>query len=429
MNIFGFEIRRSGKSSSSPPYTTDTGGGILSFSPYMSVGELLSNTTVAACVSIISDAIAMLTCNVYRRDGRSRIPAPDTDLYSILRRCPNPDDRIPFVFFQQILLHLLLRGNAFIYVERQAGYNPRITGLYVLDPEYVEIKRDADTGEIYYLYHCNGFTYKYSTDTILHIPAYRYNRLRGLSPLEYATHAPRLGLRLDEYTDNFFSNGINSKLMVTVPKDQAHWTENDSKELSDRLVKAYGGPKSVHKPFILTKGLTAEPVNIAGNNDSQLVENRTFSEKEIAKIYRVPLYMLGKDDAKFTNTEQMNVYFLQNTLTPWLIRIQQSFDMLLPVYNNDCYIEFDTTTLMRADIKSRMQVYVQGIMNGIYAPNDVLEKENMKLLPDDVGNYPFIPVNMMQLTKANLQAYMAQQKASLQNKTDNGGKNDAGQKQ
>ncbi len=420
------EIRKAG-STNKPPAETDTTGGILTFSPYMSVGELLANTTVSACVSIISDAVSILTCNVYRRGKRGRTLAIDTDLFPILRVSPNSEDKIPFTFFQQVMLHLLLRGNAFIYVQRQQGYNPRVTGLYALDPECVEIKRDKLTGEIYYNYYCNGMTYKYGTDTVLHIPAYRYNRLRGLSPLEYATHASRLGLRLDQYTDNYFSNGVNSKMFVTVPQEKKNWKKEDSDELSAQFVKSYGGPDNIHKPLILAHGLTATPVNVAGNSDNQLVENRTFSEKEIAKMFRVPLYMLGKDDAKFTNAEQMNTFFLQNTLTPWLIRIQQSLDTLLPVYNSDCYIEFDTNTLLRADIKSRMSVYVQGIQNGIYSPNDVLEKENMELLPDDVGGYPFIQSQMMQLTKANLDAYMAQQKATIKN-NNTGGKNDAGEK-
>ncbi len=428
MKIFGYEIRKT-KKSNSPPKITDTSGGILTFSPYMSVGELLSNTTVSACVSIISDAVSILTCNVYRREKRGRKLAFDSPLYTLLRKSPNPDDRIPFTFFQQVMLHLLLRGNAFIYLQRQSGYNPVITGLYALDPECIEIKRDAETKEIYYNYYCDGHTYKYSSDTILHIPAYRYNRLRGLSPLEYATHAPRLGLRLDEYTDNYFSNGINSKMLVTVPKENRNWKKTDSDELSSQFVKSYGGPRNIHKPLVLAHGLTATPVNMAGNSDNQLVENRTFSEKEIAKVFRVPLYMLGKDDAKFTNAEQMNTFFLQNTLTPWLVRIQQSLDTILPLYDSDCYVEFDTNTLMRADIKSRMQVYVQGIQNGIYSPNVVLEKENMELLPDDVGGFPFIQANMMQLKKSNLDAYMAQQKATLQNANNtNGGNNNAAKK-
>ena len=426
MKLFGLEIRKAGNGTP-PPAVTDTGGGILTFSPYMSVGELLANTTVSACVSIISDAVSILTCNVYRRGKRGRTLASDTDMFGLLRASPNPDDRIPFTFFQQVMLHLLLRGNAFIYVERAGGYNPRVTGLYALDPECVEIKRDSETDEIYYNYHCGGKTYKYGTGTVLHILAYRYNRQRGLSPLEYATHAPRLGLRLDEYTDKYFSNGINSKMLVTVPKEDRNWKKADSDELSAQFVKSYGGPDNIHKPLVLAHGLTAEPVNIAGNSDNQLVENRTFSEKEVAKVFRVPLYMLGKDDAKFTNAEQMNTFFLQNTLTPWLVRIQQSLDTLLPSYESDCYIEFDTNTLMRADIRSRMQVYVQGIQNGIYSPNNVLEKENMELLPDDVGGYPFIQANMMQLTRSNLDAYMAQQKAAKNNTA--GGNGNAGEEQ
>lgn len=415
MKILGFDIRRVA-SDKELPHNSETSGGTFYYSPSMSIGELLSNTTVSSCVGIISDAVATLPCVEYQRTGDGRRKAETTRLYSLLKYGPNADDT-PYTFFQQVVMHLLLRGNAFIFTSRGGLHNPEVQSLSALDPDSVEIKRDSETSEVYYVYTCNGIQHKFTSDYIIHIPAIRYNRLRGLSPIEYAAHAARLGLRLDEYTDDYFQSGVHSKILLEIPQEYKNWTEDDSKKLSDRFIKQYGGRDKANKPLIMNKGMKATSVNIAGNGESQLVENRSFSEKEVAKIFRVPLFMLGKDDAKFTNTEQLNTYFLQHTLTPWLVRIQQYLSRAIPVYDRlSCYIEFDTNAMMRADLRSRMDAYVKGMTNGIYSPNDIRMKENMELLPEEEGGKPFIPVNLMQLTKENLDAYMAQQKIALQGK-------------
>ena len=218
--------------------------------------------------------------------------------------------------------------------------------------------------------------------------------------MEYANHAARLGLTLDEYTNDSFDGGIHSKLLVTVPKEEAKWSKEDSQKLVERLTAAYGGRENQNKPMVLSRGLTAQPLNMATNQDSQLTENRTFSEKEVAKIYRVPLYMLGKDDGKFTNNEQANTFFLQNTLGPWMVRIQQYLDRLLTYpFASDHYVEFNPDTIMYADYKSRLEAERNGFQSGIYTLNQIMDMENLPRVKEEWGDIHFMPVNLSTIDK------------------------------
>lgn len=396
MKFFGLELRKAPKvtvknDTSTVPNSKYDYGNIFVFSPYMSVGEMLANTTLASCVYIIADAVASLSFVVYRNKDDSRERATDMPLYRLFARRPNENDT-PFIFKKKILLHLLLKGNAFIFVERDRNFQP--TALYTLDPSSVEIKKTSE-GEVYYLYHADGKTYKYNRDTILHIPAIRYDRLRGFSPIEYATHSAKTGLELDEYTYNYFDGGIHSKIMLTVPKEVTTWTKEDSDQLIARFLETYGGKENANKPLILNKGLTGQPLNLSGNGESQLVELRAFSEKEIAKIYRVPLFMLGKDSAKFTNMEQMNTFFLQQTLTPWLVLLNQYFSTLIPSWmQDDYYAEFDPNTILRADANTRFNNYIKGFNNGIYTLNEIRKMENLPKIDEDFGDKHFLQLNM-----------------------------------
>lgn len=383
MKIFGIEIRKVKDDTTRVPVSRYTSGGMFYYSPKMSTAEMLANSTVNACVNIIADAVASLSLNVYRKGKKGRTKVDNIPLSKVLKRNPNYYDSA-FSFKQQIMLHLLLKGNAFIFVERNSDYSVR--ALYELDPDAVEICMD-ENNDVYYKYTVDGHTYKFNSKRILHIPAIRYNRLRGLSPMEYSTHSAKTGLDLEEYTQNYFDGGIHSKLLVTVPVENRNWSKEDSQKLTEQLLDAYGGNENANKPLILSKGLTAQPININGNSDSQLVENRAFSEKEIAKIFRVPLFMLGSEASKFTNMEQANTNFLQHTLTPWLVKIQEYLNRLLPFDMQDsCYIEFDTDTMLRADYKTRMSNYVLGLQNGIYTLNQVLEMENLPKVNEDYAD-------------------------------------------
>ena len=314
----------------------------------------------------------------------------------LLRKRPNFYDA-PFTFKQTVTTDLLLDGNAFIFIGRNPDGSPK--SLIPLPPEWVVIKFD-DAGDVYYEYHYKGQIYKYTPDYVLHIPAYRFGTIRGVSPLAYSYHAARLGLTLDEYTNDSFDGGIHSKLLIEVPNDEKKFSKEDAQKLKERIMSAYGGREHANDPFIVANGMKASALNISSNADAQLAENRSYSEREVAKIFRVPLYMLGKDDSKFSNQEQANTFFLQHTLSPWVVREQQYLDRLLTYpFQNDHYVEFDTDTMLRVDYKSRMEMYIKGITNGVYTPNQIYERENLPKTKETWGDQHFMPVNLSTVDK------------------------------
>ena len=71
MKFLGLEIRRTSggvKTENKLPSTPrQAERGSLLFTPNMSRGQLMQNTTVSACVMLIADSIAQMTCNVYKK--------------------------------------------------------------------------------------------------------------------------------------------------------------------------------------------------------------------------------------------------------------------------------------------------------------------------------------------------------------------------
>lgn len=423
MEIFGFEIKRK-RQKQLAPVAAQTGGGIFRFSPNMSVGEMMANTTVSACVNIIADAVASLSCNVYRRTGGGREKDTKGPLAVLLKRMPNSDDT-RYSFFQQVMLHLLLRGNAFIYVGRDS-FSGSPSELRALDPDTVEIKRDDD-GTPFYIVTTDHGVFKLTGDSLLHIPAIRYNRLRGLSPLEYSSHAAQTGLRLDEYTLDYFNSGFHNKFMVGVSAKslgKSRLSRDDKMEISDMFSNAYGGRENASRALVYDSDASKpEPISWPENREAQLVENRAFTEKEIAKIYRVPLFMLGSENSKFTNMEQANTNFLQHTLAPWLVRLQERLTLLLS--DPDEYVEFDTNTMLRADYATRWSNYRENFKNGLFTLNQIMDAENMPRVPPEIGDKHFMQAQYTALEDGPAEEKTAENASFEENggKSENGGEN------
>lgn len=342
--------------------------------------------------------------------GGGRVLEVSSPFYRLMKTRPNINQH-SFLLLKQLMMHLLLRGNSFLFKEWDGT---QLSALYALSPERMEIKKMPDRNEYFYRYHFDGSVYDLTRDSILHVPAMVWDGVWGLSPIEYANKAARLGNRMDDYAEHVFDGGIHSKLKVTVPLSEKNFNEDDAAMLKERLMKAYGGVENAGSPFILTQGMTADSLNLPGNSDSQLVENRTYSSREVAKIFRVPLSMLGESDAKYNNNEQQARNFLQNTLNPWLRLLEQYFCDLITIYDREsCYVEFDRNAMLQADSSIRMENYVKQLNNEMLTLNDINRMENRPLVDSKIGDVHFMPVNLAPVTPEYVDAYMAKQKAML----------------
>nr|MCR5101180.1 phage portal protein [Butyrivibrio sp.] len=109
----------------------------------------MQTTAVYSCVRILSEAIASLPIHVYEytKDGGKRMVC-DHPLYHILHDEPNVE-MSSFVFFETLMGHLLIWGNAYAQIIRDGA--GRVISLYPLLPDKMEVNRD-DKGQLYYVY-------------------------------------------------------------------------------------------------------------------------------------------------------------------------------------------------------------------------------------------------------------------------------------
>ena len=218
-------------------------------------------------------------------------------------------------------------------------------------------------------------------DEVLHIPGLGFDGLVGYSPIALAKNAIGISIACEEYGASFFGNNANPSGVLEHPG-----VIKNPDKLRDAWHRAYGG-KNSHKVAVLEEGVKFTPISIP-NNEAQFLETRKFQIEEIARMYRVPLHMIGDlDHATFSNVEHLSLDFVKYSLDPWIVRWEQSLQkaLLSDSEKGQYFVKFNVDGLLRGDYASRMQGYATARQNGWMSANDIREKEDMNMLSEDEG--------------------------------------------
>lgn len=361
----------------------------------------LQHTVVYACVRVLSEAIAQLPLHVYQYTDKGKERVPSHPLYFLLHDQPNPE-MTSFIFRETLMSHLLIYGNAYSQIIRN-GLG-EVVSLYPLMPDKMKVDRD-NKNRLIYIYsrydEANPNMKEQGeiilkAEDVLHIAGLGFDGLVGYSPIAMAKNAIGISLACEEYGATFFKNGATPSGVLEHPG-----VVNDYEKIRQSWRSAYGGANS-HGTAIIEEGMKYKPISIP-NNEAQFLETRKFQVEEIARLYRVPLHMIGDlEHATFSNIEQQSLEFVKYTLDPWLVRWEQSLQkaLLSDSEKGQYFIKFNVEGLLRGDYASRMQGYSIGIQNGFLCPNDVRTLENMNLIPEDKGGFTYMvngsmtPLNM-----------------------------------
>ena len=362
-------------------------------------------TAVYSCVRILSEAIASLPLQFYKfTDSGGKEKAVEHPLYTLMHDEPNPE-MTSFVFRETLMTHLLLWGNAYAQIIRNA--RGEVIALYPLMPDRMTVNRDSD-GQIYYEYNVSSdetsrvgaSIVRLQSHDVWHIPGLGFDGLVGYSPIAMAKNAIGMAIACEEYGAKFFSNGAAPSGVLEHPG-----TLKDPSRVRDSWQATFGGSANANKVAVLEEGMKYTPISIAPN-EAQFLETRKFQIDEIARIFRVPPHMVGDlEKSSFSNIEQQSLEFVKYTLDPWVVRWEQSMvrALLSAEEKKKYFFKFNVDGLLRGDYQSRMSGYATARQNGWMSANDIRELENMDRIPEELGGDLYlINGNMTKLQDAGL---------------------------
>lgn len=350
----------------------------------------LRSSAVWACVRVISENIAALPLNLYQDTGNGRVLARSHYLYGLFK---NPNKELTqFSLIETIMSHLLLWGNAYLYMLKN---NLGEIQLYILGPDRVTVTRK--NGNLVYTYHQkDGIDRPFSFDEIIHIPGLAYDGLIGYSPIQKANDIINLSLTAQEYSENFFQNGA---IPLSVLKHPSTLSDKARQNLKNSFNNLFGRKGKRFGTAVLEENMDIKTLTINAK-DSQLLELRQFQLTEVARIFNVPCHMIQDlSKSSFNNIQELSISFVKYTLNPWINRLEQSFNKkLLP--SGKYYYKFKVDGLLRGDVSKRYETYTKAIQNGIMSINEVRAKEELPKIKN--GDVHYVPLNMVSVDNTNI---------------------------
>ena len=355
---------------------------------------------VFACIRIISETAAMLPLKVLERlTGGGKAPAENHPAWPVLHDEANPEQS-SMGFRETLFGHLAGWGNGYAFEERtNAG---QLKALWPLRPDRKWPERLADKRLVYHTTLPDGSTRVIQASEVLHVRTLSGDGLRGYSPIAQVRESVGLALATEQFGSRFFGQGA---LPGFVFKHPGLMGDDAKKDLTTSWREQHEGFTRSHAIAVLEEGMGIEKIGIPPE-DAQFLETRQFQDRQIAKLYRIPLHMLADMDkgSGFSSVEQLGLEFVVFSMMPWLVRFEQEANrtLLTPAERGRFFVKHNVAGLLRGDLKSRYMAYAVGRQWGWLSADDIRELEDMNPLPNGQGNIYLTPMNMAPASSASV---------------------------
>jgi HK97 family phage portal protein len=364
----------------------------------------LSIAAVHSAVSLIADTISTLPVDCFvRRDGNREpfLPKPSW--------VAQPDVNFAghSVFYNSLLVSLLIDGNAFVrvYSRGSAGApldtNGNVVNLVVLNPQDVEIKRN-DQGRL--LFTVKGERGALTSEDILYVPdLLRPGTIRGVSRVQGLRENLGLSKALEAYAATFFGGGTTLAGVIEV---EGNLSREQAESLRGSFDTAHGGWRKSGRTGILSGGAKFKPTQ-ADPEKSQALEARRMAVEDVARIWRIPSHMLNLPGTNtYSSVEQNMIGFTTHTLRPYVSKIEDIMSSLMSRVpgGETAFVKFNMSGLLRADIQTRYAAYSTGIQSGFLAINDIRRLEDMSPQDGEAAEAVRVPLANVNLSEAGVKA-------------------------
>lgn len=338
--------------------------------PPVSVDIALGLSAVYRSVDIICTSVMQLELGVWRGTAEmKRVPG-------LVSR---PDiNSSPSKFLKKTTMSMATHGNAFWLVDRQDNNDPTsiATNLTVLNPLTVSMEYDKN-GVLRYRTTIGTKSVLLDEHRVKHLKLMEvWGSDLGLGPIQ----AQRIGLaghvNLRDYSQKVFTEYPTG---VVSSKDNLNPDVVDA--YKDRWYEADANGARIK---FLGNGMTYQPIML-NPEDAQFIENQAFAITDVARMFGIPANYLhaeiGGNSMTYQNMEDVDTQFVKYTLTGYLREIEEAFTDLLPRGQR---ARFKLEGFLRADEKTRAEVYKYYKEMGVLTPEEIRISEGWGEMPDEL---------------------------------------------
>jgi HK97 family phage portal protein len=341
--------------------------------------------TFNACITILSQSMAMLPLKVYRPTASGADEDLDHPATPLLSRKAGPG-QTAYQWCSHKMVNTCIGGNGYSRIYRDAYFEP--VSIVPLKPVEVE-PRLLDSGRLVYRYKGQIL----QDHEVIHLRGLSSNGYTGRSPLHDLRDSIGLAMVAQDFTSATFRNGNRQPGVVEGP---AQMDRAKANEFLKFWQENYAGANNGGKLPMFFGGVTWKEAGFS-NADAELIMSRKFDVEEIARAFRVPLTLLQsmeKSTSFGTGIAELSRGFVNFTLRPWAANWQQELEdkLLTEKQKTDGYhIRFDFSLLLSGSPQEQAIFWKTLLEIGVVTANEVRRALHMKELPDGTANLTFVP--------------------------------------
>lgn len=364
----------------------------------------LNSAAVLAATTMLAEDVAKLPWTLIRKsDDESRSEAKDHYLYDLLQE---PNDWMNGLELREMMqVGIILRGNAYAIIQRNARGLP--VALIPWNPDRV-MQWLSVAGQRFYrmvahnvheqallasiasqLVGSDGGQLLPSED-MLHIRGFSLDGLAGLSRISLARESIALGLAQEQQAARWMGQGAKPSGMLTTDQKL---TPEAAKRLAADFKDNSSGLQNSGKVLVGEQGLKFQPFSMT-SADLEFIASRQFQLQDVARIFRIPLHMMGElSRSTNNNIAQQAQEYINYTLTGYTNRWRAKLSSCFDLRKQNLSVEFDYRDLTTADLTSRVNNWRTMIMSMIAKPDEARIDLGMKPVGGEADQLHF-PQNM-----------------------------------
>jgi len=345
-------------------------------------------SSVWACVQLISNSVASLPLNFYRKTEKGREELTNHPLNDLFHKRPNAWMK-PRDFRLAMTAQLAIWNNAYAEIvysgERPVALMPLRAGRTT--PHL------SDDGVLTYHHRDSmGNVIIYSKRAILHLKGFGTDGIVGAERIGFARKTLGLSVSADTFAAKQFANGGRSGGGYLMFDD---WLTQDQRTQAKALYSGMSETAfNTNKVWLLEGGVKYEPDNISPDT-MQMLQTRGMQLSEIARFFGVPEVLIGAG----TNTssawpasfEAQQLHFLQYTIEPYLDEWETAlFESMIA--QKTIFADHDVSGFIKTDSAAKSSYLSTLVQNGLMTRNEARSRLNLPTVDD--GDDLTVQVNL-----------------------------------
>jgi len=325
-------------------------------------------STVLACSTAISTALAYVPWRVYRIDGQgNRLEVLTHPLNRVFRggwssQMTHPDGA------EHLIASAVLGGNGLAEIVR--GGNGQVSGFGWIPWGNVTVQELSSGRLAYDVGDGKGRSRRLLQDEVVHLRDRTDDGKIGRSRLSRAAETVQGVDLANRHARQFLANGANPSGVIKHPGTM---TQEQRQSLRSQFDERHAGAGNSGRALILDGGLEWQAAQISPE-DAELLETRKFGVVEICRLFHVPPPIVQDyTNNTFTNAAQAGLWFATFCLAPWARKIEAEFAR--SVLASGYELELDLSGFLRGDPETRWATYKIAVDANILDADEIRQIE------------------------------------------------------